>query len=164
MVASSAAAVITITGTNAVPPFSLTCALAPAATGGYAAASPVPARCQAMITGTAAAGDTLITTVNEAAVTYVAGPSETAASLAAHIAARVSADVQVDLLTRLPVSGIVQATSSGNVITFTPVDPASAFTLVCSVGAGHRVVHPGQLDPGDRHGDHHRAPSRRARR
>ena len=147
VVASSAAAVITITGTNAGPPFSLTCALTPAATGGYAAAPPIPARCQATITGTAATGDTLITTVNEAAVTYVAGPSETAASLAAHIAAIVSADVQVDLLTGLPVSGIVQATSSGNVITFTPVDPASAFTLVCSVGAGTESYTQGSLTP-----------------
>ena len=51
------------------------------------------------------------------------GRATRAASLAARIAATVSADVQVDPLTGLPVSGIVQATSSGNVITFTPWIP-----------------------------------------
>ena len=149
VVASSAAGVITITAANAGAPFSLTCGLTPATTGGYAAAPPVPAACQATITATTVApGDTLITTVNEAAVTYVAGPGDTdAPSLAAHIAATVSADVQVDPLTGLPVSGIVQATSSGNVITFTPVDPASAFTLACSVGTGTETYTQGSLTP-----------------
>ena len=149
MVASSAASVITIIAANAGAPFSLTCGLTPAATGGYAAAPPVPAAWQATVTATTIApGDTLITTVNQATVTYAAGPGDTdAPSLAAHIAATVSADVQADPLTGLPVSGIVQATSSGNVITFTAVDPASAFTLVCSTGTGTETYTAGSLSP-----------------
>jgi hypothetical protein len=149
VVASTAASVITIIAANAGAPFSLTCGLTTAATDGYAAAPPVPAACQATITATTVApGDTLITTVNHPTVTYTAGPDDTdAATLAAHIAATVSADVQVDPDTGLPVSGIVQATSSGNVITFIPVDPASAFALVCSVGTGTETYTQGSLSP-----------------
>ncbi|MGD0246679.1 MAG: FHA domain-containing protein, partial [Streptosporangiaceae bacterium] len=149
VVSSAAANVITIIAANAGPPFSLTCGLTPAATGGYVVAPPVPAGWQATVTATTVApGDTLITTVNQVAITYTAGPDDTdAPSLAAHIAATVSADVQVDQLTGLPVSSIVQATSKGNVIIFTAVDPASAFTLICSTGTGTETYTAGSLSP-----------------
>ena len=150
VVASSAASVVTIIAANAGAPFSLTCGLTTATAGGYTAAPPVPANCRATITAaTVTPGDTLITTINHAAppVTYTAVPGDTDASLAAHIATAVSADVQVDPDTNLPVSGIVQATSNGNVITFTPVDPGSAFTIGCSVGTGTETYTQGSLTP-----------------
>jgi hypothetical protein len=152
VVASSAASVVTIIAANAGAPFSLTCGLTAATTGGYAAAPPVPANCQATITATTVASgvDTLITAINKATVTYTAGQGGTdtdAPSLAAHVAATVSASLQVDPDTKLPVSGIAQATSSGNVITFTPVDPGSEFTISCSVGTGTETYTLGSLTP-----------------
>ncbi len=138
VVAASDDNVITFIAANAGAPFTLACGLTSAQTAGYTAAPPAPAAQRATITGQPVApGDTLVTTINQAPVTYVAGPGDAEISaLAASIAAAVSTDVQVDSLTGLPVSSIVQATSAGSVITFTAVDPASQFTFVPQVTAG----------------------------
>jgi hypothetical protein len=138
VVASSAANVVTITAAGAGTPFTLTCGITPAAAEGYAAAPSTPASQTAAITATTVTqGDTLVTTINQAAVAYTAGPNDTNAnSLAAHIASYVSASVQVDPATGLPVSSIVRATSNQNVITFTAVDPMSQFTLNCNTTTG----------------------------
>jgi hypothetical protein len=147
VVASSAANVVTITAANAGAPFTLTCGITPTAAGGYTAAPPLPAAQKATITATTVApGDTLVTTINQAAVAYTAGPNDTdATSLAAHIAAYISASVQVDPATGLPVGSIVQATSSQNVITFTAVDPATQCTLGCKATSGTETYASGAL-------------------
>jgi hypothetical protein len=140
VVATSNANVVMLSAASAGAPFTLTCNLTSAGAGRYTVGLPVPARQQATIAGTVASGDTLVTTINQAAVSYTATAGDTdTAALAAHIAAKVSGASQVDPLTGLPVSGIVQATSAGSTITFTAVDPESQFTLNCQVPVGAEI-------------------------
>jgi Neuraminidase-like domain/FHA domain len=137
VVASSAAAVVTVITAGAGAPFTLACSLTPADAGTYTAGPPAPAAQTATVGGTIAAGDTLVTTINTVAVSYTVTATDTdAAELAASIAATISADVQPDPVTQLPLSSLIQATSSGGVITIAAVDPATPFTLACSVSAG----------------------------
>ena len=91
VVATSNANVVMLSATNAGAPFTLTCNLTPPAQERYTAGPPVPAQQQATITGTVASGDTLVTTINQAGVSYTATAGDTdTATLAAHIAATVS--------------------------------------------------------------------------
>jgi hypothetical protein len=137
VVASSAAAVVTVATANAGAPFTLACSFTPDNAGTYSAGPPVPASQTATITGAVAPGDTLVTTINAVPVSYTATPTDTdAAALAASITAAINAAVQPDPATQLPLSSEVQATSAAGVITITPVDPAVPFTLACTVSAG----------------------------
>jgi len=137
VVASSAAAVVTVVTAGAGAPFTLACSLTPANAGTYTAGPPSPAAQTATIGGAVAPGDTLVTTINSVAISYSAKATDTSVgALAASIAATISAAVQPDPDTQLPIGSLVQASSSGGVITITATDPATAFTLACSVTTG----------------------------
>jgi Neuraminidase-like domain/FHA domain/Salmonella virulence plasmid 28.1kDa A protein len=135
--ASSAGTVVTIVAAGAGAPFTLACTLTPANAGTYSAGPAAPAGQTATITGTVGAGDTLVTTINSVPISYSAQAADiSAAALAASIAATISAAVQPDPATQLPLGSVVRARSTGGVITITAVDPATPFTLACSVTAG----------------------------
>ena len=137
VVASSAAAVVTVVTADAGAPFTLGCSLTPANAGTYTAAPPAPAAQTATISGTVAPGDTLVTTINSVGISYSAKATDTSiGALAASIAATISAAVQPDPATQLPLGSLVQASSARGVITITATDPATPFTLACSVSAG----------------------------
>src|ERR1022692_3088098 len=137
VVASSAAAVVTVVTANAGAPFTLACSFTPGNAGTYSTGQPVPAFQLATISGAVAPGDTLVTTINSVAVSYTATAADTdAAALAASIAATISAAAQPDPATQLPLSSEVQATSEAGVITITAADPAAPVTLACTVTAG----------------------------
>ncbi len=121
---------------DAGAPFTLACSLDPANAGTYSAAAPVPASCTATITGTVTPGDILVTTINSVPVSYTAVAADTdLPTLAAHIATAINVSVTVDQATSLPLSGEVQASSSGNVITITAIDPATPVSISCSAPA-----------------------------
>jgi GH18 family chitinase len=135
--ASSAGAVVTLVAANAGAPFTLVCTLTPANSGTYMAGPPVPATYRATVAGTIHAGDTLVTTINGVGIAYSAVATDTTpATLAASIAAAINGTVQQDPTTTLPLSSLVHATSAGAVVTVNPIDPATAFTLTCSVTTG----------------------------
>ncbi len=135
MASASAGGGITFTAVNSGAPFSLECWLAPGNAGTYVVTSTVPSHSTATIAGTVAPGDILVTTINGTAVTYTAGPGDTsAAALAASIATAVGS--ATDATTGLPLSGEFQATSTGDVITISAVDPSTPLTLGCSVTSG----------------------------
>ena len=137
VVASSAGAAVTIVTAGTGAPFTLACSLTPANAGTYTAGPPSPAAQTATISGAVAPGDTLVTTINSVPVSYSAKATDTSiGTLAASIAATISAAVQPDPATQLPLGSLVQATSAGGVITITATDPATPFTLACSVTAG----------------------------
>jgi hypothetical protein len=137
VVASSAAAVVTVASANAGAPFTLACSFTPGNAGTYSAGQPVPAFQTATISGAVAAGDTLVTTINSVPVSYTATAADTdAVALAASIAAAINTAVQPDPATQLPLSSEVQATSDAGVITITSPDPAVPVTLACTVTAG----------------------------
>ena len=137
VVASSAAAVVTVASANAGAPFTLACRFTPGNAGTYSAAPPVPASQTATIAGAVALGDTLVTTINSVPVAYTATSADTdAVALAASIAAAINAATQPDPATQVPIGSEVHATSEAGVITITPADPAAPFTLACAVTAG----------------------------
>jgi peptidoglycan hydrolase-like protein with peptidoglycan-binding domain len=132
-----AAAVITISAANAGAPFTLTCSLTSANAGTYTAGPPIPASQTATITGTVNVGDVLTTKINGVAISYSAGAADVdATALARSITTTINTSVLQDPTTDLPLSRIVQASSVANVITITALDPATPFTLACSVTSG----------------------------
>jgi hypothetical protein len=134
--AAAGSSVVSFTIAGAGAPFTLACSLEPANAGTYTAGAPTPAQCTASITGNIAAGDTFVTTVNGVPVSYAAGPGDTGPDqLATSIAAAVNAAVGMDQATGLPLSSEVRATSSGDVVTITPVDPSTPVTLACATTA-----------------------------
>ena len=137
VVASNSGAVVTFVAADAGAPFTLTCSLTPANAGTYTATPSEPASSTATITGPVAQGDMLVTTINKVPVSYTATAADTnLTKLAANIAATINAAVQEDTTTLLPLSSEVQATSAGNVITITAVDPATPVTVECDRTAG----------------------------
>jgi Neuraminidase-like domain/FHA domain/Salmonella virulence plasmid 28.1kDa A protein len=148
VVASSepGSAVVSFDVAGAGAPFTLTCALTPANAGSYTATPPVPTSSTATIAGAAATGDVLVTTINSVAVSYTATAADTDTTvLAANIAATINAATGVDPVTQVPLSGEVQATSAGAVVTVTAIDPATLVTLSCSAPAADQYVAVGPL-------------------
>jgi hypothetical protein len=124
---------VTFTAAGAGAPFTLACSLDPANAASYTATPPVPACCTASITGAVTPGDVLVTTINSAPVSYTAVAADAnTTTLAQHIAAAINAAVGLDPATSLPLSGEVQASSSGSVVTITAVDPSTALSISCS--------------------------------
>lgn len=137
VVASSAGAVMTVVAANAGAPFTLTCTLTPAGTGTYSAGPLAPAARTATIGGAIQTSDTLVTTINGVAIPYSAGAADTSATaLATSIAAAINGAAQPDPTTQLPISSLVHATSNAGVVTISARDPATPFTLACSVTKG----------------------------
>ena len=134
------AAAVIITANDGAP-FTLACSYTP--TGTYEVEPPVPAAWKATIEGPVTAGDTLITTINGVAIPYSARPTDTnSTALAASIVSTINTAVlQTPITTQdptvtLPLSYIVQASSDGNTISFTAVDPTTPFELACQTNVG----------------------------
>jgi len=160
VVASSAAAVVTVIAANAGPPFTLACSLDPANAGAYSVRRvrppvrpPGPLRppvwpvrppvrpvqalsAVATVAGTIPAGVTLTTTVNTMPLAYLTAPGDTPASIAASIAALINATAAPDPVTGLPLNAVVAASAAGAMITITATSPATPFTLTTSMTAG----------------------------
>jgi peptidoglycan hydrolase-like protein with peptidoglycan-binding domain len=135
--ASSAGAAVSLVAANAGAPFTLSCTLTPANAGSYTAGPLLPAAYRATVAGTIHTGDTVVTTINGAAIAYSANASDTTpAALAQSIAAGINGTVVKDLTAGLPLGSLVHATSSGAVVAVNPIDPATAFTLASSVAMG----------------------------
>jgi pSer/pThr/pTyr-binding forkhead associated (FHA) protein len=148
VVASSepGSAVVSFDVAGAGAPFTLTCSLTSANAASYTATPPVPTSSTATIAGAAATGDVLVTTINSVAVSYTATAADTDTTvLATNIAATINAASGVDPVTLVPLSGEVQATSAGAVVTVTAIDPATLVTLSCSAPAADQYVAAGPL-------------------
>jgi hypothetical protein len=137
--ASAAAAVITITSLG--PGFTLACSVSAGATETYTAGPAVPATQTTAVAGQLPAGELAVTTINSVTVEYkVASADSTAAILAGHIAAAINATTTVDSFTGQPLNALVQAASTGGVITIRALATGMAFTIWCSVASLRGVL------------------------
>jgi Neuraminidase-like domain/Salmonella virulence plasmid 28.1kDa A protein len=134
---TSAGAVVTFTAVNGGAPFKLNCAYAPAGAGTYTAGPFAPACWKTTVAGAIQPGDKVVTTINSVAVSYTVQATDVdAATLARSVASAINATAQNDPSSAIPLNALVFATSNANVVIINAVDPATAFSVTCSVGPG----------------------------
>ncbi len=131
-------ATITVRTAGAGAPFDLACAITLATPAAYATATPVPTKATVTLSGAPITGETVTLTVTLTpgagiAVPYTIAVSDTnLPTLAANLAHAVSNAIGLDATYNLPLSKLVTATSSGAVVTITPLDPSTPFALGAS--------------------------------
>ncbi len=142
--APTPAGTINLAAPNAGAPFTLICTIKAANAGTYSVAPAVRAGFTATVGGTVKSGDMMTTTINGVDIQYpVAATDNTTAVLAASLAKNISTTVKVDPTTSLPLSSLVQATSSNNVVTINAIDPSTAFTLTTQASGTETYISTG---------------------
>jgi len=137
VVATSAAGVITVTGSFFGPGLTMACLLSAGASETYAPGPQTNASQTATLTGVLAANDVVVTTINSVAVQYtVTAGDSTLALLMAHVAAAINANTAIDSVTGQPLNAIVQATSAAGTLTIAATPPGVSFTLSCALVLG----------------------------
>jgi hypothetical protein len=135
--ATSVAGVITVTGASFGPNLTVACSLSGGATETYTAGPQVAASQPATLSAVPPPNDLVVTTINSVAVAYTVVQADTAlAGLTANIAAAINATTTMDSVTGKPLNAIVQASSSGGVVTLSTISPGVSFDLDCSLITG----------------------------
>jgi len=132
-VTSPTQATITVRTAGAGAPFDLACAFTLAVPAAYTTATPVPTEATVTLSGAPVVGEVVTLTLNGIAVPYTIAAGDTALpTLAASLAHAFDKATAIDPTSNLPLSELLNATSNGAVVTITPLDASTPFTLSAS--------------------------------
>jgi hypothetical protein len=142
---------ISIDAVSPGPAFALDCSVNKSS-GTYVATTFTPGGWTATINGAINAGDVIQTIITRPSggmtwpletslsVSYTVRATDTDTSkLAGSIAVAISTSVLKDTATQLTLGSLIHATSVGNVVTISPIDPATTFSVTHNVSGGETV-------------------------
>jgi hypothetical protein len=131
--ASSGNATVTVRTADAGPPFALACAFAPGNNDTYSVGASKPAYVEITLSGAVTTGDVVTLVLNTMHTAYTVAATDTSLTILATSLANVANHATAqDPATKLPLSQVLHATSSGAKLSISPVEPSSAFTVTVS--------------------------------